>query len=226
MIPIPPLVFSVIGALLTVLILTYILGDNPLYRIALHVFIGALVGYSFGVVLQEVFLQSVFIPFSAGERILVVPLILGLLLLLKGLPKYAYLGNYSVAYLIGVGTAVALSGALLGTLIPQIGATGRALSPASLSASPLGILDGVMVVVGTICTLMVFSFTRTKRRKGLLGLWGRAVGLLGKVGRVFLIIALAVAFAGALTTSLSIFIGRLQYLVNTFTDVYFTLMGF
>lgn len=222
------IVSLLLGAGLTFLILTYILGDNPLYRLALHLFIGILVGYSLGVALQEVFLKKVFQPLSAGENILVVPIILGVLLLIKGFPKYAYMGNYSVAYLVGVGTAVALSGALLGTLVPQVRAAGRALSPASLSSLPFGIWDGIMSVVGTICTLMVFTFTRSRHKKpsGLVGIWNKMLNVLISVGRVFLTIALAVAFAGALTASLSIFIGRIQYLVNAFTEIYFYLIGF
>lgn len=223
----PTIISLLIGAGLTFMVLTYILGDNPLYRLALHLFIGILVGYSFGVALQEVFLKKVFEPLSTGESVIVVPIILGILLLIKGFPKYAYMGNYSVAYLVGVGTAVALSGALLGTLIPQVRAAGLVLSPSSLASLPFGIWDGIMSVVGTICTLMVFTFTRAEHREsaGLAGIWGKLLDVLISIGRIFLTIALAVAFAGALTASLSIFIGRIQYLVDAFTEIYFYLLG-
>ena len=212
-----------LGAALTLLIFSYLLGDNPLYRLALHLFVGALVGYSFGIVLRDVFLSRVLAQLVEREYIVVVPVILGILLLFKGFPRQAYVGNFSVAFLVGVGTAVALSGALLGALVPQIGATGRALSPASLASFPLGLLDGSLIVMGTVCTLMAFSFTFTARkRQGLAGAWARLVGVMTRVGRVFLIFAFGVAFAGALTASLSIFIGRIQYLI----DVYFRVVGF
>jgi hypothetical protein len=154
----------------------------------------------------------------------VVPLVLGILLLFKGFPRQAYAGNFSVAYLVGVGTAVALSGALLGTLVPQIGATGRALSPASLASSRGGLLDGLLIVVGTTCTLMASAFV-ARKRQGLAGAWAQIVRLAAGVGRIFIIFALGVAFAGALTASLSIFIGRIQYLIDVLTDVYFRVMG-
>jgi hypothetical protein len=51
------------------------------------------------------------------------------------------------------------------------------------------------------------------------------VRLAAGIGRVFLIVALAVAFAGAVTASLSIFIGRLQYLIGFFTDMWFRVLG-
>jgi len=214
----------VVGAVLTLLIFSYLLGDNPLYRLALHLFIGALVGYSLGIVLRDVLLGTVLAQLLTNPLAVVFPLVLGILLLFKGFPRQAYVGNFSVAYLIGVGTAVALSGALVGTLVPQIGATGRALSPASLQSSRTGLLDGLLIIVGTTCTLLGFAFT-AQRERGVGGVWARVTKLAARVGRVFTIFAFGVAFAGALTASLSIFIGRIQYLIDVFTDVYLRLLG-
>jgi hypothetical protein len=214
----------VAGAALTLLIFSYLLGDNPLYRLALHLFVGALLGYSFGIVLRDVLLGMVLAQLATDPLAVVVPVVLGILLLFKGFPRQAYVGNLSVAYLVGVGAAVALSGALLGTLVPQVGATGRALSRASLGSFRTGLLDGLLIVVGTACTLMVSTFA-ARRQGGLAGVWTQIVRLASGVGRIFLTIALGVAFAGALTASLSIFIGRLQYLIDVFTDVYFGVVG-
>jgi len=193
----------IIGAGLTFLIFTYLLGDNFFYRLALYLFIGILLGYMLGVVL--LFGIEVLGRLAGGEYFLVIPLILGILLLIKGFRKYAYIGNFSVAFLIGVGTAVALSGALLGTLIPQIRATGRALG----GSNPV---QGLVIVGGTLCTLLAFDFTLMARKQS--GLLGAAARIVRSVGRAFLIVAFGVAFAGALTASLSIFIGRVQYLIN------------
>ena len=210
----------VVGAVLTLLIFSYLLGDNPLYRLALHLFVGALVGYSFGIVLRDVLLKMVLAQLLIEPLAVVVPLVLGILLLFKGFPKQAYIGNFSVAYLVGVGTAVALSGALLGTLVPQIGATGQALSLTSRASFRAGLLDGLLIVVGTVCTLMVTTFT-ARKQQGLAGVWAQIVRLAAGVGRIFLIFALGAAFAGAVTASLSILVGRIQYLINVFTHIYF-----
>jgi hypothetical protein len=143
---------------------------------------------------------------------------LGILLLFKGFPKQAYVGNLSMAYLIGVGTAVALGGALLGTLAPQVEATGRALSPVSLENSRFGLIDGLMVVVGTVSTLLSFTFVRPKGQQGQEG-WTQILGGVAWVGRVFLISAFGVAFAGALTASLSILIGRMRYFIDVLSGL-------
>jgi len=202
---------AVAGVVLTLMIFSYLLGDNPLYRLALHLFIGALVGYSFGVVLREVFLLKVMVELAEYPYAVVPPIILGILLLIKGFPRHAYVGNFSMAYLAGVGAAVALSGALLGTLIPQVNATGRALKPGSPGLLP--VVNGLLVVVGAVCALMAFNFT-TWRRGRLAGSWTRFVSAASWVGRLFLSVAFGVAFAGALTASLSILVGRVQYLID------------
>jgi hypothetical protein len=210
---------DIVGVALTFLILSYLLWDNPLYRLALHLFVGALIGYSFGIVLRDV-LYDMMLTKLPGDPLLVIPLVLGILLFFKGFPRQAYIGNFSIAYLIGVGTAVALSGALLGAIVPQVEATGRALSSASQASFRLGLLDGLMIVIGTVCTLMAFTFTASKR-SGLAGVWTRLVRAMGWVGRIFLIFAFGVAFAGALTASLSIFIGRVQYIAIFVADLVF-----
>jgi len=199
-----------LSAGLTFLILTYLVfGDNPFYKLALHICIGALAGYSFGIVAREIMLILLQLP---DEHLLLVPLVMGLwLLVFKGAPRLTYAGNFALAYLVGVGAAVALGGALLGTLVPQVEATTRALSRDSL-------LDGLLVVVGTICTLMALNFAAPKPG-GRTGIWYRGVGLLAGVGRVFLIFAFGVAFAGALTSSLVILIGRVQYIIDLLVNL-------
>ncbi|HET90837.1 MAG TPA: hypothetical protein ENN99_08895, partial [Chloroflexi bacterium] len=99
---------TVVGAVLTLMIFSYLLGDNPLYRLALHLFVGALVGYSFGVVVREVGIKMVLYQLIINPLAVVIPVVLGILLIFKGFPRQAYIGNFSVAYLTGVGAAVAL----------------------------------------------------------------------------------------------------------------------
>lgn len=202
-----------LGAGLSVAIFSYLLGDNPLYRVALYLFIGALVGYSFGIVIRDVFYQMVFVPLLQNPLVVVIPVVLGLLLMFKGFPKYAYIGNFSMAFLVGVGAAVALAGVLLGTLVSQVNATGQALAPAVWTSLPLGFLDGVLIVVGTLSTLMVFHFAAPQPQQ-VGGFWRPVVCVIQGIGRIFLTVALGVAFGGALTAAISIFIGRTQAVID------------
>lgn len=204
-----------VGATLTIFVLTYLAGDNFLYRLTLHVFLGALVGYVFGITIHQVWGKLIADPLREdlfGNLALIIPVGIGFgLFVFKSVPRVAYIGNYFLSPLIGFGIAVALVGAFVGTLAPQFGATVNAIS-----ASPL---QGTLIAVGTVCTLLAFDFTITQQRRGLGGALGKAIGLAGKVGHGFLTVAFGVAFAGAITAALSVFIGRIQYLIEAATKL-------
>ena len=197
----------IVGALLGLFVLSYVLGDNPLYRLALHIFAGAMIGYAGGIVVRDVLMGLALTGLLSNPSSVVIPLVLGLLLLFKGLPQQAFVGNVSVGFLIGVGTAVAMGGALLGTLVPQVQATAGALRSSSLAAQRFGLLDGLMVVVGTVCTLLTFTFTASEP-DGEGALWQGILGGAATVGRLILIVAFGIAFAGVLTAALSVFVGQ------------------
>ncbi len=203
------LVGLIVGTLLTLMVLSYILGDNPLYRLALHLLVGATVGY--GVAITVVTVLKMVLPALQGdmnERVrIVIPLVLGILLLFKGFPRWAALGNFSTAFLVGVGAAVAIGGALLGTIIPQAAAIGS-LTAWLQEGSP-GLVNGLLVAIGTICVLLAFAFT-VPQQATLRRLWAGSVGILGQVGRLlFLMSAFGAAFAIALTASLTVLVGRI-----------------
>jgi hypothetical protein len=205
-----------IGAGLTVLVFTYLFGDNIIYRLVLRAFTGALLGYTFAIVLFDLLFARM--AQLQAEPWLVIPVVIGLALFaLKSIRRIAYLGNYPLAVLVGVGIAVALTGALMGTLVPQVEATTGAFGLDT--GDPLGPIKGLVIVGGTICTLFAFDITLSPNRRGIVGSLGMIVRALGSVGRLFLTIALAVAFAGALTASLSFFIGRIHYLVDVLARV-------
>jgi len=117
------LVTGFFSFLLTLMILSYLIGDNPAFRVAVYIFVGVSAGYVAAVAWWQVLYPKVFVPLLTGsflERLLaLIPLVLGVLLLMKLSPRTAWLGTPSVAFLVGVGAAVAVGGAVMGTLIPQ-----------------------------------------------------------------------------------------------------------
>lgn len=203
----------VVGILLTLAIFSYLIGDNPFYRLALYIFIGMLVGYSLGMALHDVLYKMALArifenPLSGEARAALFPLVLGIMLLFKGFPRYAYVGRFPLAYLLGVGVAVAAGGALVGTLVPQIGATGQAFKT-------LNPLDGLLVIAGTILALLTFTFGAGKaQQQEPPGMRERLAKIFRSAGQIFLLFAFGAAFAGAVTASLSALIGRVSYLIE------------
>jgi len=118
---------AILGFALTLMVFSYLIGDNPLFRVAIHIFIGVTAGFVCIIVINNVLLPRMIVPLISGsmeERLLaIIPMLLGWLLLTKISPRLATFGNIPVAFLVGVAAAVAIGGAVLGTLFPQINAT-------------------------------------------------------------------------------------------------------
>lgn len=213
------------GVIITLAIFSYLLGDNLLYRWALALLVGSATGYALAVVVRYVLLAR--LSGGLGE-LYVIPLVLGALLLLKGFPRFAAVGNISMGFILGVGAAVAVGGALLGTLIPQTQAAGAGVT---LRAGLLPFLDGILTLVGAILALFAFSpRVRVASAKELSGevdaSWrGRCGSLMQQLGRVFIVAALAVVFGGALTSGLTLFIGRWWAVVSVIMNAVSRLMG-
>ena len=87
------------GFVFTLMVFSYLLGDNFLYRLAIYVFTGLSAGYITLVTVESVLLpwlnRSLLSPGTdVGSRALgLVPFIIGLLLLLKSSPRLGRLGN-------------------------------------------------------------------------------------------------------------------------------------
>jgi hypothetical protein len=206
-----------ISFLLTLMVLSYLIGDNPAFRVAIYIFIGVSAGYAAAVAWHQVLYPRLIIPLVSGnlpDRFLaIVPLVLGLLLLLKLSPRSARLGTPSVAFLVGVGAAVAVGGAVMGTLFPQTWASMRVLDLSTAGQYKLEHLsEGIVMLIGTISALVYFHFgakataTGPQRSKLVRGLsW---------VGQVFIAITFGVLFAGVFVAAMTALIERLNFIIT------------
>jgi len=206
------------GAILTLLVFSYLLGDTPLFRIAQAVFVGVAVGYGATAAIYLVLVPRLFEPLMASTAEnwpLFVPLVLGLVLFTKLRTGWAPVGNLSVAFLFGVGGALAIGGALGGTLVPQLGATIVSLSPRQGWGA---VFNNVLLAVGTIGALLSFRFITSAQRLPLRALGAVARGW-GHVGRWFVLIAFGAIFAGTAVSRISLLIGRVYYLLHDWLQV-------
>ena len=114
------LVTGIFGLVFTLLVLSYIVGDNPAFRLAIHAFIGIAAGYVAAIVLQQVILGKILAPLASGLVSGVVTpdtvvagasFILGLVLLAKIFPRTEWVARPIVAGLVGTGAAAAVAGA-------------------------------------------------------------------------------------------------------------------
>jgi len=211
---------AVAGLVLTLMIFSYLIGDSPLFRIAVYLFIGVASGYAATVVWHYVLMPKLFQPLQTGDAnqllFALIPLILCISLLTKLSPRISWIGNIAMAILVGVGAAAAVGGAVLGTLIPQVQASMDALDFRSAASGPealFKLIEGVVMLAGTVFTLGYFQFSAGRAPDGTPK---RNVILEGIawIGRIFIAITFGVLFAGVYMAALTAMIERLTSIIN------------
>lgn len=234
---------TAVAALLTIMVLSYALGDNAFFRVASYLFIGVAAGYAGAVAWHDVLQPRLVDPLlAAGPAILgdpdqltgvVAPVLLVVLLLSKVAPTTGRLGGLPVALMVGVGAGVVVGGAITGTLIPQTVAAMDSLNPAVVApqtgeTGPERLINVVIVLLGTLSTLAYFRFTGrndqpTAARYALrpfrtpLGSIPIPWPILPFLGEMFIALTFGVMFAGALAAVVLVLIERLQFLAGAFS---------
>jgi FtsH-binding integral membrane protein len=206
-----PELIDLIAVVLTILVLSRIVGDNPLFRVAQYLFVGVSLGLAFVVVYHQV-LRPAVSALAAGSPLAParygVPLLLGLLLLPRITRQQgsSWLANVPLALVFGVGGALAIGGAIAGTLIPQLLDTAR-----PLGNDPAQMIGVVVLALGTILTLSAFYYTVPQQSGG-----GRFVAFATLTGHWLLMIAFGFFFASAVQTYLAALTERLSFLLQWF----------
>ena len=205
---------AVISFLFTIMILSYLIGDNPFFRLAIYVFVGVSAGYAASIAWQNILWPKLFSPLifenSQQTFLLWIPLFMGILLLVKLFPRLSRIGNPVMAFLVGIGAAVAIGGAVLGTVIPQTIASINLFELPSDGNSLERLFESIVFLVGTISTLVFFQYTAKKTPQGIKR--GRFVELLAWLGRIFIAVTFGVIFAGVLTAALTALIDRILFI--------------
>jgi hypothetical protein len=215
------LIWTLVGFLLTLLVFSYLLGDNFLFRLASYLFVGTTAGYLAVTVIYYVLWPRLLEPITRGsldQKILaLVPLTLGVMLLARLSPRLARLGNIPMGYLVGLGAAVAIGGAILGTLITQTRATLDLFdfqTAAVDGQSPLMFLIvGAIVLIGTVTTLVYFHFGASRKpgSQGSRSLW---IEFLAGIGQIFIAITLGSLFAGVYLSAITALVDRIDFIKN------------
>lgn len=226
----PELISAAMSFIFTILIFSYLIGDNPLFRAAVYVFVGAAAGYVAAVASSEVIYPALIQPILSGNVFagpgqaigVGVPLLGSLLLLFKVSPRFSHLGQLPMAYLVGVGAAVTIGGAVLGTLLPQVNATFNSfdLISADMSGPDTAFMffNGVVVLLGVIGTLAYFHFGATQKADGSIQR-NPLVNILAWVGRIYIAITFGVLFTGVYMAALTALIERLDSIRNFFIQL-------
>ncbi len=190
-----------VAAFLTLCIFSFLYKDNPFYRFAEHLFVGVSAGYWAMYSWYNVLLPNLGRPlFIEHNFMLLVPLVLGILMLLRLFPKISWLSRWPLAFIVGM-----TSGYYLVTFLQT-----NALEQVIGTIVTLFNINNIILVIGVVTGLLYFFFST--QHKG-------AVGVSARIGRMFLMVAFGASFGYTVMARISLLIGRLYFLLGDWLRV-------
>ena len=203
-----------LAAGLTIAIFSFLYKDNPLYKFAEHIYVGA--SAAFWVVIfwysdvNPMLIERLFDPkFPIVEKlILAIPTTFGIMMLCRWFPKIAWLSRWPIAFTVGMAAGLALTATVQGYIVPQIRAT---LFPAIvITKDPLLSLwrsfMHIFVIFGVFTTILYFYFSR--EHTGLLKVGSR-------IGIIFIMVGFGASFGYTIMARISLLIGRIYFLLHS-----------
>jgi hypothetical protein len=201
--------WTLVGGLVTLAVFSFLYKDNPLYKLAEHIAVGVSVGF-----LVVNYYYTVFMPkvwdnvVHRGQFDYLIPLVLGLLLYTRFVPKWGWISRWSLAFLLGAGSGMSIPANLESRVLKQIeGSMASLWVPVSgdIWSTILQTLVSVFLVFGTIACLVFFLFSVEHK--------GR-VGKLAYFGRLCIMAGFGASFGYTVMARVSLLIGRIEFLTQ------------
>jgi hypothetical protein len=203
---------------LTLLIFTFLYKDNPLFKLAEHLYVGVSVGYLIVKTYDTVIMHLIIKPImDNGEISLLIPVAIGMLMLTRYVPKAAWMSRYAFAFIVGMGAGLAIPRTISSFILKQIEDTVRPLlsitGPDGITFSmnllnPASNLNAIIILLGVSSVLFYFFFSIEHSGVGK---------VVARTGILFLMISFGAAFGYTVMARMSLLIGRLTDLIE-FSD--------
>lgn len=200
---------------LTLFILTFLYQDNPLFKLAEHLYVGVSVGYAIVKTYDTVVIRLIYEPMIVqGDWWLLIPLAIGALMLTRYVPKAAWMSRIAFAFVVGVGSGLAIPRVISSYILKQIEDTVRPLVSLATDGNatftysvldPASNLNAIVLLIGVVSVLFYFFFSVEHTGPG------KAVA---RTGIIFLMIAFGAAFGYTVMARMSLLIGRLTDLIE------------
>ncbi len=218
------------AAFLTLSIFSFLYKDNPYYKFAEHLFVGVSAAYWMCVGFWSTFvgnfipkvsegLSNFFeVPYKGFDVFYFIPLILGIMLLLRMSSKIGWISRWSLAFIVGTTAGLNLIRYMRSDFISQVSNTfvplvvdwqgfGAFFSDLSLNASGQLIMtmSNWVIFIGVFCGIIYFFFSKEHS-----GFFGGA----SKVGIWVLMVTFGASFGYTVMGRVSLLVGRLTFLFH------------
>lgn len=216
--PIEAIIGAWVAVGLTLFIFSFLYQDNPLFKLAENLYVGVSVGYTIVKTYDTVIVHLIWKPIVENrEWTLLIPVAVGLLMLTRYVPKAAWLSRYAFAFIVGVGSGLAIPRTISSFILKQVEDTVRPLMmlvPGEGAVftwnllNPASSINTIIILVGVSSVLFYFFFSVEHTGPGK---------TVARTGILFLMIAFGAAFGYTVMARMSLLIGRLTDLIE-FSD--------
>ncbi len=219
------------GILLAIFLLSTLVKENVLSRLAQHILVGAAVGYAVVLVLRDVLWHQYLIPLQRAPldaqtewiqlALFGLVLLAGTLRIFEMRPRvltraFSIAALTPIALATGFGIAAVAIGSVQGTLAPQF------LRAAAIGfrrgEAPIQLLTGAITLVVT-SGVLIHLRNNPKRDFGEMPVWLRSIfGNWAAIGARAIWLVAGVVFARLIASRLSLLIGQMQWLVRSIEE--------
>lgn len=218
-------IWTWIGALLTLSILSFLYKDNVFYKFAEHLFVGVSAAYwmvigiwgtLFPNLIAKIYPEGVrFVLPSLADREpeyhYIIAAILGIILLMRLFPKIGWVSRWSLAFIVGTTAGLNLVRYLRSDFIGQVQ---NSMIPLIVTVNgTINLYESIsnsILIGGLLCGLVYFFFS--KEHKGVFG------GI-SKIGIWVLMITFGAGFGYTVMARISLLVGRFQYLLGDWLGI-------
>jgi hypothetical protein len=194
---------------LSLFMYSFLYKDNPFFKFGEHIYVGVSVGYGLVITYYEVMVKKLYVPMvQQGNWWLILPTLLGLLVLARFIPAIAWLSRISFAFIVGIGSGIAIPRVISSLILQQVQGTLKPL----VTAGDGGVvwftfagLNMFLILVGVVSVLFYFFFSI--EHTGI-------VHRISRVGIYFLMISFGAAFGYTVMARMSLLIGRFDELIQ------------
>lgn len=194
----------------TLSIFSFLYKDNPFYKFAEQVFVGLSAAYWLVYLFYSIMLPNLFtklITNFSGNIILLIPAALGIMMLMRIIPKTQWLSRFPIAIMIGTSAGINMVRYAKSDLLSQISAT--MIDPFA-ATSFSGVVGNFLLITGTICGVYFFYFS--KKQEGI-------SAVPSKLGIWFLMVSFGASFGYTVMARISLLIGRLEFLLKDWLHI-------
>lgn len=178
-------------------IFSFVVKENPVYRLFEHIYVGVAAAYGISMGYENL-IKQVWNPITKdGKFVLIIPVIFGLLAYTRFIKPIAWMSRWTMGLLAGTGAGIAIYGITNSDLLAQVKA----------NLLPLNSPENFILVFGVLAILVYFFFAIDHT--------GPLLKPVSLVGRLMLMVTFGVAFGNVVMGRIALLLGSLQDILGT-----------